>query len=73
MNDKRIEATEYRREDGLTMLKIKNGQWVIRKIQGPAWFLDPTDQTWVISIRGDFKLDHHGMPFEQAMALFQTI
>lgn len=71
--DKRIEATEYTRMDGLKMIKIPNGSWVIRRIRGPAWFLDPRDKTWVISIRGDFKLEDYGMHFDYAMELFQTL
>lgn len=71
--DNRIEATEYTRMDGLKLIKLANGLWVIRKINGPAWFLDPKDRTWVIGTRADFKLDDHGMHFDHAMELFQTL
>jgi len=73
MNKKHIEATEYTRTDGLKMIKIANGSWVIRRIYGPAWFLNPKDQTWMISTPSDFKLEEYGMHFDLAMKLFQTV
>jgi hypothetical protein len=34
-----IKATQYTREDGVSIHQLPNGKWVIRRIgPGPAWF-----------------------------------
>jgi len=68
-----IEVTEYTRTDGLKMSKIANGSWVIRKVFGPSWFLDPMSLTWHISTSEGFWFENYGMTFDLAMSLFPTV
>ena len=68
----KIEATEYTRQDGLKMLKLGTGKWVLRKIYGPAWFYSDSKDEWVISTKLN-KLDEVGLTFDKATELLNTL
>jgi hypothetical protein len=72
MTTLKIEATEYTRQDGLKMIKLPTGRWVVRKISGPAWFYSDSKSEWVITTTLA-TLDAVGVTFERAMELLNTL
>lgn len=68
-----VQISQYRRHDGVTMLLHENGQWLIRKINGPAWFY-LKNFGWKYSP----ALTQEGvasctLPFEEAYELLETV
>ena len=68
----KIEATEYTRQDGLKMLKLNTGKWVVRKIYGPAWFYSDSKSVWAISTTLN-NLDEVAMTFDRATELLNNL
>jgi hypothetical protein len=74
-----IEPIEYRRDDGVSLLKQDNkfygrDSWVIRKILGPAFFYDPRSRKWeVVSGLTQEDAGRIGRPFKEAYKIFETV
>jgi hypothetical protein len=68
----KIEVTEYTREDGMKAIRLPTSKWVVRKINGPAWFYSDPDSKWIITTTL-VNLDSVGMPFDRAMELLNTL
>jgi hypothetical protein len=70
-----IEATEYTRQDGMRMIKLHTGKWVIRKTFGPTWFYSDSQSKWIIgtSFIRSSDLEKEGMPFDRAMELLNQL
>jgi len=72
MANLKIEATEYTRQDGLKMIRLPTGNWVIRKGYGPTWFYSTLQSKWIIStVIPD--LAEVGIPFDRASELLNQL
>lgn len=70
----KIEVTSFRREDGVTLMKTLQGQWMLRSICGPAWFWDTEENNWMIPSREDHDLrDSLRFSLDHGMVLLNTV
>lgn len=70
----KIEVTEYKREDGVYISKIRTGNWLIGLVSGPTWFWSVEDNQWIIShVLSGKDLDDLAMPKNEAMSLLKTV
>lgn len=79
-----IESTVYERDDGLTILAVKdvfiilhgkrerNRFWVLRRINEPSWFFNSKSNRWV-SILEEPDYTKFAIPFEEAYKLLETL
>lgn len=72
MTTLKVEATEYTRQDGLRAIKLPSDKWVVRKINGPAWFYSDPRGKWIITTLHP-NLEDVGMTFDRAMELLNTL
>lgn len=77
--DMEIRATEFTRDDGLTLLCTSRqghgprDSWVIRRIgPGPAWFYSKP-RGWVICTEEGFKELDLALPFSEAWMMFTRL
>lgn len=51
----KIIITQYEREDGVVLLRCREprDKWILRTILGPAWFWNPVEDRWIISLKLD--------------------
>lgn len=68
----KIITTAYAREDGLALIRLPSGGWVIRKVYGPAWFWSKETSDWG-RVNDNFRLESYSLPFEEAYALFESL
>jgi hypothetical protein len=68
-----IEATEYTRQDGLKAIKLSSGKWVVRKINGTAWFYMESTNMWILLNQDHPNLEDVGMVFDRAMELLSSL
>ena len=69
----KIEATEYRRSDGVSMFRHQGG-WIVRDVLGAAWFWDNAKTTWIWSPSVPGKeWGRFVLPEEQAMEVLRTV
>lgn len=73
MSEMKIIVSEYTREDGVQAIRIKEGQWVLRSILGPAWFWDVTINDWQISTMRGFQLESFAMTVDKALTLLAVV
>lgn len=67
-----IKATQYTREDGICMLQIPNGNWVIRRVgPGPSWFYE-IGGGWHISSVPGFRTELYSYDFDTAMDVLKN-
>lgn len=72
----KIIPTTYEREDGVTIIlqNRETNTWILRKIQGPAWFFHPVTREWeCFLLIPNRDLTPFEMSFEQAMELLKTV
>lgn len=71
-NKLKIQATTYAREDGLALIRLPSGGWVIRKVFGPSWFWSKETSNWGL-VNDEHRLESYELPFEEAYALFESL
>jgi hypothetical protein len=71
----KIEATVFTREDGVVLFRTADkDRWIIRKVEGPAWFYNPNDGIWELAHTvSSSRLASMALPFNEAFKLLETV
>jgi len=72
-----IQPTQYDRGDGIVMMKLPSGNWMVRR-NGSCWFYDKSKQAvnevWVFkAAKGLEDLEVFGMSFGEAYRFLETL
>ena len=71
-----IEPTQYSRSDGIVMVKLPSGNWMVRR-NGSCFFFDKTrslSDCWVFKAANDLQdLEMFGMSFGEAYRFLEVI
>jgi hypothetical protein len=71
-----IEPTQYSRDDGIVMMRLPSGNWMVRR-NGSCFFFDKTRMNgdpWVFRAAKDLEdLESFGMSFGEAYRFLEVI
>ncbi len=68
-----IIVTEYSREDGVSVHRIAEDQWLVRCRYGRVWFWDVAKNDWELHYDPYIPLQSFAMPLNKAMELLAVV